>query len=196
MSNTYYISSLPSLGTLKDSNGLDIKTVPYKLTSNNLLYDAPYIDTPTKNTSFSYYLNDGYNDSNIATINITINYKQPISPPQTTGAAYQLGTEGTLRNRPPLYFSRWGYMNSKFRVVFKKGNFYSSPGSIIVSIIADFLQADIYYEFANNITTASDEKLVLQRADSTSNYTNWYDVQQVSMNNQNSFIFNKTEVPI
>jgi hypothetical protein len=195
--NTYYISSLPSLGTLKDINGQEIKTVPYKLTSNNILYDSPYIETPTKNTSFSYYLNDGNNNSNTGTINITINFKQAITVPQTIGAAYQWDRIGTLIGYvPPLYFSKNGSMNAKFRVVFKKDNVYSSPGSIILTIIAGFEKPQIYYQFANNITTADNEKLVLQRADNSSNYTYWYDVQKVSLNNENSFIFGETEVAI
>jgi hypothetical protein len=118
------------------------------------------------------------------------------NPPETVGAAYQWGREGTLTGYvPPLYFSKNGTMNAKFRVVFKKGNVYSSPGSIILTIIAGFEKPQIYYRFANNITTGSDEKLVLQRADS-SNYDYWYDVQQVSVSNEDSFTFGETEVPI
>ena len=80
---TYYIKTVPDFGTLTDGNGNIIasSSLPYKLPNNFITYNSSNITTLSRTTSFTYYANDGNNDSNTGSINITINY---MSQPPTT----------------------------------------------------------------------------------------------------------------
>ncbi|HKQ50220.1 MAG TPA: S8 family serine peptidase [Phycisphaerae bacterium] len=71
---TYIIASLPSNGTIQDPGaGLaDITTVPYTLAANgNLVRYVP--DTGFGGLDpFTFMVNDGVNDSNVATVSVTV----------------------------------------------------------------------------------------------------------------------------
>ncbi|MHC5057101.1 MAG: RCC1-like domain-containing protein [Planctomycetota bacterium] len=85
---TYYITSLPALGTLNDS-GIPgpIPSVPHTLTGQ-LSFDAPLDEWGTY--TFTYYVSDGVLDSAEATVTITV------SPPVQTCWGWGRGNLGQL----------------------------------------------------------------------------------------------------
>ena len=66
---TYIITSLPSNGSLKEG-GTEITSVPYSLLGNTVTY-TPNTDY-TGSDSFTFKANDGKEDSNEATVSITV----------------------------------------------------------------------------------------------------------------------------
>lgn len=67
---TYQVTSLPSIGTLYDANGItEINSVPYDLSGNSVIY---YSEIPSSSLSFKYKCYDGESYSSEATVILNV----------------------------------------------------------------------------------------------------------------------------
>jgi hypothetical protein len=79
----YVITSLPSVGSLRDPGAGTITSVPYALHSNMVKF-VPGPGGVATNTSFNFKVTDGHHDSNIATVSIAIGLQTIFSFPLNT----------------------------------------------------------------------------------------------------------------
>ncbi|MCO6436202.1 MAG: hypothetical protein J5J06_03850 [Phycisphaerae bacterium] len=86
---SYTVTSLPTHGTLTDSDGAGIEEVPYELPGGSAVVRYQPVSGYTGDDAFSFQASDGTSDSNEADVNLTV---APLTPTMTISADEMMET--------------------------------------------------------------------------------------------------------
>lgn len=134
---TYYISALPANGTLYSDSGLTTAITATGAISGNVVY-YEHDDSSNLTDSINFYANDGYVNSNTATVNLSIGVPvgQSISASGSGGIYYIPITIGTEAGEFKAHFDA-SDIPDRFEILYDTSNTSNSLADM--EVVADSL---------------------------------------------------------